>query len=914
MVLTIPVAPNGVAYVGRDIEESLPWGPTSFTVGPQRTVWVADAPRRRVLVYDGNTGEAIEVIDLSDNVERITSLAVNEQALYVLDVGAQTRVLQIMLDQRSITAYEMPPSITLETGLNGISLDARGAVVAELRGGAERYQLFDPQGLFGVNERLGYEVAGHSVRVIPGDPSGISPGVGSILVDGLQVASISLPSNLIGMSVIGSWADGTFAVRLHEVAAVGGVLEVDETVRKYNLDGEFIGEARIDLDREVVPVDQRLAVGENGEIFQMATRDDHVAIVALSFAESPLGRTLPPSPLEIGPNRPSEGPIPRAQCVTGKQMLDLAEAYASHKQYYSEINVNGECSQRTVPGWLSVGEHVGVAYDWGGFDSLESYTAELAGGAQAGDINVYKPGNVECSRGVDCSGFVSRLWQLPGKKGTSTLLEVSKAIDKEAMLVGDVFNKPGSHVVMLASPDVGQDAVQIAESAAGGIGRVVIRSVGWDYLNNYGFRRSNNHCGYFDDAEPCVTGGFTAPAQVDGDQLLLKASFAAPEGLLRYSIVTDGENISSYDYPMPAPTQDTIDIAVDISELDPGEHTIGLWVKDVYHCTNGAAVDATVIEVTDDGGECVPESDSACMADDVYWLDSCGQAGLLKEDCGYDSPIGGSYCMGGDVYLDYQDAGCTNGQCTSEVTPKLEQSCGGDGCSQGSCNGCQNNDYAQCLGGDVHWFDSCDVPTSVKEDCGNDSYVGGDYCMGGDVYRDYETVGCSGSKCTSDVDPKLQESCGGDGCSNGSCLQCEDFFDVTSYECSSYTNANGLENEVIEVCGTTNAQTGYMTVKARKWDGSTFGTRPYQVRVSALGDDPCGPDSYNFVVSDSNPTGVGSKQLTFTFQSIWLQGQTDKAYCVTASTTPNDPGYDPNDPKQESWWWSDKLALKKSCQ
>ena len=116
----------------------------------------------------------------------------------------------------------------------------------------------------------------------------------------------------------------------------------------------------------------------------------------------------------------------------------------------------------------------------------------------------------------------------------------------------------------------------------------------------------------------------------------------------------------------------------------------------------------------------------------------------------------------------------------------------------------------------------------------------------------------------------------------------------------------------MRVCASTDPQTGFMTIKARKFDGSKFGARPYQVRVSNVQDDPCGPDAHYFIVSDDAPSGIGSNELTFTFQSTWEPGQQEKAYCVTASTVPADPGYQDVD-EQTSWWYSDKAVVVRQC-
>ncbi|NJK32360.1 MAG: hypothetical protein HC927_08100 [Deltaproteobacteria bacterium] len=67
------------------------------------------------------------------------------------------------------------------------------------------------------------------------------------------------------------------------------------------------------------------------------------------------------------------------------------------------------------------------------------------------------------------------------------------------------------------------------------------------------------------------------------------------------------------------------------------------------------------------------------------------------------------------------------------------------------------------------------------------------------------------------------------------------------------------------------------------------------------------------MISDSDPVGIGTNELTFSFPSQWLAGQTQKAYCITASTKAGDLGYDPNNAQQQSWWYSKKSILVKQC-
>ncbi len=158
--------------------------------------------------------------------------------------------------------------------------------------------------------------------------------------------------------------------------------------------------------------------------------------------------------------------------------------------------------------------------------------------------------------------------------------------------------------------------------------------------------------------------------------------------------------------------------------------------------------------------------------------------------------------------------------------------------------------------------------------------------------------------------------CGGASAAEPAQMGCTNTYAVTQYECQNVSVADGYGpggGEIFSICASTDAQTGEMTINARKADGSTFGDRPYQVRVSGASDGPCGPDNPAFFVSDADPAGIGTGQLTFEFPSVWQPGQTEKAYCVTASTQPGDPGYIHGNVPQQSWWYSEKALVTHEC-
>ncbi len=271
-----------------------------------------------------------------------------------------------------------------------------------------------------------------------------------------------------------------------------------------------------------------------------------------------------------------------------------------------------------------------------------------------------------------------------------------------------------------------------------------------------------------------------------------------------------------------------------------------------------------------------------------------GQAGLVTcQELGFED--GGLVSCQPDCI--YNTSNCING-------PPCE-------CDSGPC--CNDGCYFKPAGV------VCEANAETEYDCPWGTEAGSNV---GSQTRDRQ---CSGSsaQCDGNYGPwsgwSVADSCSTEElCELGqmSCQACSYTYDVTQYECSNFSSANGSGpggGKIMKVCATVDPNNGYMTVKARKYDGSTFGNRPYQVRVSDPGDDPCGPNAFYFKVSDSDPVNIGTTELTFSFPGVWLPGQTQKAYCVTASTQPGDLGYDANNPNQQSWWFSDKAVVVKQC-
>lgn len=181
---------------------------------------------------------------------------------------------------------------------------------------------------------------------------------------------------------------------------------------------------------------------------------------AVFYLKSP--RLAPPAPQEVFAE------------VTRAESLAMAERYVRHEWRATEKNIfhGTDASGITVntpdagyhddegkeKGWWKPGEiNVGIPYKWGGFDLPEEFDAGLLAGKYAGDAyskekrRLLDDGVSLHAVGIDCSGFVSRCWNLPRSYSTRELPQLCDEIADWAQLrPGDIFNKHNAHVRLFA--------------------------------------------------------------------------------------------------------------------------------------------------------------------------------------------------------------------------------------------------------------------------------------------------------------------------------------------------------------------------------------------------------------------------------------------------------------------------------
>ena len=151
--------------------------------------------------------------------------------------------------------------------------------------------------------------------------------------------------------------------------------------------------------------------------------------------------------------------------------LKIGESYALHQytcasKNLSPQNVAGSDGDSVrTPSWLVVGSNARVAYKWGGFNTLAQYDAGLANGLYAADINT--SGVSSYAVGVDCSGFVSRCWQMSYHSSTSMMPGITTQYPSwDNLKPGDAIHKIG-HVRLFVNRTL-NGGFRVVESAARG--------------------------------------------------------------------------------------------------------------------------------------------------------------------------------------------------------------------------------------------------------------------------------------------------------------------------------------------------------------------------------------------------------------------------------------------------------------
>jgi hypothetical protein len=153
----------------------------------------------------------------------------------------------------------------------------------------------------------------------------------------------------------------------------------------------------------------------------------------------------------------------KPEVVSRDEILAIAGRYAEHRWQASADNVFHGPDQSGIyvdtpdssfrkDGFVIGRPNIGIPYKWGGFSTIADFDRGLLNGKFAGHLRKGRsPGSAQAV-GVDCSGLVSRCWDLPRKHSTRSLGNLCYQLKSyDDLLPGDILNRFDKHVMIFES-------------------------------------------------------------------------------------------------------------------------------------------------------------------------------------------------------------------------------------------------------------------------------------------------------------------------------------------------------------------------------------------------------------------------------------------------------------------------------
>lgn len=497
--LFAPMAETGITYAGLEEPESLDWGPPGiFTI--ENGYAIPDAIAGTIVLFD-QSFHVRRTIDVSAHARGIVAVAEYEGDLVAVDGAAFRPTLLWISEDGQIDVHEIP--IDSRTAPSGIITDDSGLIL-EYDGGGTLYRVtLNEDGLN--TERVdGYTWNGQIYTLDhPTEPYFHSR---MIRTDELET-EISAPDHLGLMQPIGSDGRGGIYLLIESVS-IDPVVEVDQVVLRMDASGDVTALARVPLDERLVSVARGVTINTDGEPVALIPRHDGLELMTLVMEDPRAFLNVAPNPLPneradlptIDPDQGGVGVVREGLitagggCLSPSQMQSNAAEYLATSAYIGSTSISNDssCSGRETPSYLgSAGWYSSVSYNWGGFNTPSEFVSGMNSGYKAGNMNTAYV-LTGCARGVDCSGFVSRVWGFTYKLSTSTIPNHSKPYTP-VLTTGDVLNLAGSHVVVFDANTF--NGIYAWEATAYlNLDRVASTYRSWSSLSGYQPLRSETSC------------------------------------------------------------------------------------------------------------------------------------------------------------------------------------------------------------------------------------------------------------------------------------------------------------------------------------------------------------------------------------------------------------------------------------
>ena len=274
----------------------------------------------------------------------------------------------------------------------------------------------------------------------------------------------------------------------------------------------------MELSSTLWPMKHDIIVSNEGKVYAMTSNKKHfkfIQLKALSLKDMQhLAKDL--DPVLLLKKRP-EPKIPKEMltkltldelttgvCRTRDKVIEDAVAYLNNKIYLSSSSIKNDakCPNRIIPPYIvtekeEAKSYPSVSYNWGGFDTIAEFNKKiLTVKMKAGNVNTQQTPLLSCAAGVDCSGFISRIWGFTSKLGTYDIASnnITEEITQADIKKGDVYVIGGDHVMMYKMKGNFWGTIAVVIESSASYGNVVETKYPTKWLeeNNFKLRRAKS--------------------------------------------------------------------------------------------------------------------------------------------------------------------------------------------------------------------------------------------------------------------------------------------------------------------------------------------------------------------------------------------------------------------------------------
>lgn len=441
-ILSLPTDDNGVGVTAGG-EEQLPGGPGAMAVEPDGTIWIADAVHDRILAY-APSGAQVARIDVTGIVVGMADLEIRNKEIAILDASSE---IVVRLDPQTgglIESIRLPSTLGLEAGLSGIAYTPTGDLLIELHGGGETASLAErDRGLSAIHR--GRPVANGRFDVSDRlDPSRVRSE--ATVTYGAASIRVKVPHVLGGVYFLGERA-GSVDVLVDETSQeADGTVRVDRTVRRFDPAGREVAVGRYPLRERLTYIPNGIVATPSGSVLALVTRLDRVDVVQITMKKTIA--SILPAGMAAAAADDATGADSVLACVDRRTMDNTRYLYTSNSRNLSAANKdagNTVCPGRMLPHFMA-NPYKGITYRWGDWDTITRWNTSMAANKVAGDIGTTFEA---CSQGIDCSGFVQRIWGINDSKISTWDLAgnaLTHSIPESSLIAYDIYVRAGHHV------------------------------------------------------------------------------------------------------------------------------------------------------------------------------------------------------------------------------------------------------------------------------------------------------------------------------------------------------------------------------------------------------------------------------------------------------------------------------------